>query len=463
MLWIRLGLSCLLTVGVAGSMAYILLRILETARKDKNPYVIIQVHKLGFLLYWLPFPFILTYVSRLQYAGSVWLITGEFIADKTPAVNGPFIKLVGIWFVGFALAILWNGYRQWKLLCIWRGNVPIEQEELLALFEEYKEHFGISKIELYQNDLLKSPVSYGTWNYKIVVPYAQYTKKQFRMILEHEMNHIQSGDLQWRKFGLFSSMIHWYNPIVYFQLKHLILQQEIVCDMKAGMRNEWYSAKEYGCFLAGLSNNELFNISSIALCESKKQVIRRINAIVTLGRVSKPTQGRLAMSCIALMILAMVPSGIVSAASADLQEKWIVANETEEEILASNLEDKSVEQHGTDDDGVVEVEMSGQSIVSSSGNASHINIVETIEAGKRITCPQHYMTKGDIIMVISVCDDTGLLHRIGIKNCDTGEMIYLQGNGLVANSFVISKTGNYAAYIQNCSTDTMEVMGGVMY
>ncbi|MBQ7943494.1 MAG: hypothetical protein IJ326_05460 [Lachnospiraceae bacterium] len=191
--------------------------------------------------------------------------------------------------------------------------------------------------------------------------------------------------------------------------------------------------------------------------------MRRIDAMVTMRNATKPTGKKLAMSCIVLMISAMIPSGMVSAASADLQEKWIVANETEEEISVSNLEDKSVEQHGTDDDGVVEVEMSTQSNVSSSGNASHINIIEEIEASKRITCPQHYMTKGDTIIVMSACDDTSLLYRIGIKNCDTGEMIYLQGNGHVANSFVISKAGKYAAYIQNCSTDTMEVMGAVMY
>ncbi|MBQ7943495.1 MAG: hypothetical protein IJ326_05465 [Lachnospiraceae bacterium] len=240
MLWIRLGLSCLLTVGVAGSIAYILLRLYDTFRRNRNPYVIMQGQKLGFVLYWLPFPFMLTCVSRLQYASSAWLVTGEFICARSSAVTSPFIMLGCIWLVGFGASILWICYRQRRLTVTWRGNVPLEQEELLELFEEYKECFGISKVELYQNDLLKSPVTYGTWRYKIVVPYARYTKKQFRMILEHEMNHILSGDLQWRKLGLLTLMMHWYNPIVYVQLKYLILQQEIVCDMKAGMRNDWY-------------------------------------------------------------------------------------------------------------------------------------------------------------------------------------------------------------------------------
>ncbi len=459
MIWIRLGLSCLLTVGVAGSMAYILLRILEAVRKDKNPYVIMQGQKLGFVLYWLPFPFILTCVSRLYYTGYTWCVTGEFIMDRTPAVNGPFIKLGYIWLAGVILVVLWNGYRQWRLSCTWRGNVPIEQEELLTLFEEYKERFGISKIELYQNDLLKSPVSYGTRNYKIVVPYAQYTKKQFRMILEHEMNHIRSGDLQWRKLGLLTLMMHWYNPIVYVQLKYLILQQEIVCDMKAGIRNDWYSIKEYGCFLAGLSDNEIFNISSIALCESKKQVMRRINAMVTMRNVTKPTRRRLAISCIALMLFAMIPSGMVSAASADLQEKWIAANETEVEVLASNFEDKSVERYANSDDGVIEVEMSSDK----NTRGSTIDLDATINTNTRMLYQTKYLLSGSKVTIAANCEDSSISYRIGIKNCDTGTMTYVPGSGSLLHTFTIETAGNYVAYVQNCSTKSMTVTGFATY
>ncbi len=96
-----------------------------------------------------------------------------------------------------------------------------------------------------------------------------------------------------------------------------------------------------------------------------------------------------------------------------------MANETAEEILVSSFENESVEQHGTDDDGVIEVEMSEQNITVSSRNDSSMILKEKMGVSKRILCPQHYMTKGEIITVVSICDDASILHRIGIKNCST--------------------------------------------
>ena len=50
------------------------------------------------------------------------------------------------------------------------------------------------------------------------------------MIYEHEFIHIQNKDIPWRLFGLITSWIHWFNPLIFSQVQEMHCLQEMVCD-----------------------------------------------------------------------------------------------------------------------------------------------------------------------------------------------------------------------------------------
>ena len=56
-------------------------------------------------------------------------------------------------------------------------------------------------------------------------------------------------------------------------------------------------------------------------------------------------------------------------------------------------------------------------------------------------------------------DDSAVTYRVGIKNKDTGALTYVSGTGTLGHRFLITESGAYAAYVENCSKTAMKVTG----
>ena len=96
------------------------------------------------------------------------------------------------------------------------------------IIKKYWEKYNLTGCEVYQNDLLHSPITMGIVHPKIILPFTSYSEKQLQMVMEHEINHIRCHDLLWRKIGLLITLIHWWNPLAYQLLNLLTIYQEIV-------------------------------------------------------------------------------------------------------------------------------------------------------------------------------------------------------------------------------------------
>lgn len=77
---------------------------------------------------------------------------------------------------------------------------------------------------------LTSPMMYGYFKPKILLPHTDFSEEELAVILRHEQMHCKRGDL-WVKFLLLvASAVHWFNPLVHLMVRRANRDLEYACD-----------------------------------------------------------------------------------------------------------------------------------------------------------------------------------------------------------------------------------------
>lgn len=457
MVWIRLGISCIVFLSAAGSILFGMTKLMERLGRIENPILLLNLQKLSLLFEWIPVSFLCVCIPRISYENGVKSYCGEFVCSTVPSMTIAFLVLGCIWFIGFLGSAAMDAMKRHRLFCLEKGNVPVEQARYLAIFEECRKQFGVEKVLLCQNDLISSPVTAGILRKRLILPFTDYTDTQLRMIYEHELTHIKNKDLLWRMAGLVTSWVHWFNPLVYVQCKELACLQEMICDLQISIDNAHFTKKEYAVFLTKLTDHEGFCTYTLALTENKNQTARRIEKMKNTVKFNKPKKQIIAVSCVCLGILALIPATMLSAKTARLQEDWIRDEEVSVELALQDYDDSdaSAEEHGFVDGRVAETEV----ISALTPHSASVDLEKTIDADTRHVYGYRSMTDGDAVRILAACDNSEITYRIGIKNKETGALTYLSGTGTLGHTFRITQGGTYAVYVENCSQTSMNVSG----
>lgn len=459
MVWTRLLLSCAAFLSAAGGISYGLAKLSEKIWKPQNPALMLALHKLALVLYWVPVSFVWICVKRISFENMVIVYKGEFVCSTVPPMTAAFRLLGYLWLAGFVIAIVRFARKQHRLFMLMRGNVPVAQLRYLAVFEECRRQFGLDTVMLCQNDLLSSPITAGLFRQQVILPFAAYTDAELRMIYEHELTHIQHRDLFWRMLALVTSWVHWFNPLIYLHQGELDCLQEMVCDLSIAVQNEQYTKKEYAAFLLKLTEPETVNACTTALIQNKSQTLRRIQQMAKTKEVRKPKKFVVGLSCAGLAVFTLIPATAVSAKAAKLQEDWIRAEEVDTIAEPQDFSDPSVEEHRLDDGSVEEIDGSQEGVPYS----STVNLEKTIDANTRYLYQYQSMSTGDSISILASCDDDSVTYRIGIKNKETGEMDSMTGTGRLIHEFKISESGTYSAFVENNNNFPIKVTGSAVY
>lgn len=327
MVWIRLCMSCIAFLSVAGAVSFGIVRVAQRLRYIENVFLLSALQKISLVLYWTPIPFACVYFSRISGMGGVSSYSGEFVCSTVPGMTVVF-QLTGlIWLAGFLVSAARSGIKMCRLAGLIWGNVPVEDSRYLRVFEECRSREGVAGVSLGQNDLLHSPITAGLFRRRIILPFAEYTDTELWMIFEHELTHIRNRDLPWRMFALVTSWVHWFNPVIYMQLRELDCVQEIVCDLSISLDNIHYTKKEYAAFLVKLTGQDGVSIYASALAENKSNTIRRINEMAKTEKPDRLKKWIVGFGCAGLAAFSLIPATAVSAKTAALQEDWIRAEE----------------------------------------------------------------------------------------------------------------------------------------
>ena len=446
------------TTTVAGSVMVLLLLLLERMPKYRYSRLKLAWMKTAQILYLFPvmaFAVILTRISISFQWGIAWY--SDFWMASTMPMQSVYGRLMIIWFTGLLFGVIFRIRQYWKLHKILMGNIPVENELCQKVIEEYQAKYKLKKVTFYQNDLLNNPICVGTLRPKVVLPLKDYTEKELHMVLRHELHHIKSQDLLWKKSGLLVTFVHWGNPLTYLLLKRLILQEEIECDIKTCENNQYFTMKEYGGYLAGLEENKEDMIFSSALCRPKKDLFRRIEGMV---RGKSYVKKMAVTSSLVLAALAMIPSYAMAEGTARMNEKWLAQTEVEMEV--EPIDYAALEMTGTvgDEPNVEEIDLTLEQEVMPFSTT--ITLDRTINANTRVLYHWKSMQAGEQINIAAQCKDSGIVYRIGIRD-SAGNLTYRQGSGSMTHTFTVPSNGSYTAYVENRSNKSMNIKGAAVY
>ena len=155
-----------------------------------------------------------------------------------------------------------------------RDSVMIERgskaDEYLSLFNLRR------KVDIFINDKIASPVTYGIIHPKIVLQsYIFEDDELLKYVLIHELTHIKKFDIAFSHLKNLIMCINWYNPFILGAAKYIEYDIEILCDKlvikKAGDTRE--HRKEYCMAMLKLTERNENSRFVLKLHPTKERII----------------------------------------------------------------------------------------------------------------------------------------------------------------------------------------------
>ena len=151
---------------------------------------------------------------------------------------------LGVWLIG-AVCLFVNFARvykkEYKLL---RKCVPIQNDTAERLVRSAK---LLRKVRLFEGEDLISPVTYGIWYPKIVIPQELHdiSRVDMRNMVAHELVHIRRNDVAKRFMMMAVLCIHWFNPLAWAMYHCYLEDQEMACDERVLRNTDGDESKNY--------------------------------------------------------------------------------------------------------------------------------------------------------------------------------------------------------------------------
>ena len=154
------------------------------------------------------------------------------------------------------------------------------------------------KIPIVTSLAAHTPMLLGIIKPVIVLPNIQLEAKELDMVLSHEMMHHKRKDLLFKLLGFVANAVHWHNPLVYILNNQLNILCELSCDEKLAAEMDAHERKFYGeTILQILQHGANLKFSAklagsfmlaTNLCNSKKNIKRRLNNMMNSKKIKKP-------------------------------------------------------------------------------------------------------------------------------------------------------------------------------
>jgi beta-lactamase regulating signal transducer with metallopeptidase domain len=204
------------------------------------------------------------------------------ITDAQPSAINFHSILSLIWLVIFGGLI---GLTLFQLLRFRRvlqqaTNATTEQ---YAQLNKHKNNLGISKnIPLLYSLKITSPFTLGLFKPTIILPMnieQQVTEKQLSFVLLHELTHIQRRDIWWNWLVYGITLMHWFNPLIWFASRRIKADMEMACDAQVLAYLSPQERNDYGLTLIDLSQltSKPLNIThGLGILENHRELKARL-------------------------------------------------------------------------------------------------------------------------------------------------------------------------------------------
>ena len=113
------------------------------------------------------------------------------------------------------------------------ASIPVRDPETLALFDqELKQLEYYRPVRLVKSAAVTVPLSMGTTKRTrvTVLPNREFTQQELKFIFQHEIHHIQRGDVSNKIFFAFCQALCWFNPLIWVATRKASDDLELSCD-----------------------------------------------------------------------------------------------------------------------------------------------------------------------------------------------------------------------------------------
>lgn len=141
-----------------------------------------------------------------------------------------------------------------------------------------------AKPRLTECALLKSPMLVGFIKPRIMLPRADYSEYELRMILKHELEHYRRGDLYKKLLLILANAVHWFNPLVYVMRSCANRDIEYSCDERVVRGMNGQEKKDYSLTILHCAAGGMQTAFSTYLNEDKKNLKQRFANILSGGK-----------------------------------------------------------------------------------------------------------------------------------------------------------------------------------
>ncbi|MBQ2729369.1 MAG: M56 family metallopeptidase [Clostridia bacterium] len=115
-----------------------------------------------------------------------------------------------------------------------KRTLSLADGSVLEVYGALIGEMGIKKApDIYVSKVCRSPMLFGYFKKRIVVPELSVSDDALRSVLTHELIHYRRGDVWLKLLALIANSIHWFNPLVYVAVSRFNSEMELSCDEKA--------------------------------------------------------------------------------------------------------------------------------------------------------------------------------------------------------------------------------------
>ncbi len=171
------------------------------------------------------------------------------------------------------------------------GNTEVSDVKTLNLLSDFEEKQAVkTRVELYRNSLIASPIMIGFFRPSIVLPTKELEENELSYIFMHELNHYKQRDMFYKWLIQIVICIHWFNPFVYLLEKEVNKACELSCDEAVITMLDERVRREYGDTLISFLKSDNFHegsFASVTLTEGARQLKERLGAIMNFKKKTK--------------------------------------------------------------------------------------------------------------------------------------------------------------------------------
>ena len=230
------------------------------------------------------------------------------------------------------------------------GNTEISDVKILNLLSDLEERQSMkTRVELYSNSLISSPIMIGFFRPSIILPVREWKEKELSYIFMHELNHYKRRDMFYKWLIQLVICIHWFNPFVYLLEKEVNKACELSCDEAVIAMLDDSVRREYGDVLLlflKIDHLRKGSFTSVTLTEGAKQLKERLGAIMNFKKKTKTVRIFTGISTLCLLFGAAFV-GVYPTASANhsdpAEKSEILISEQKRHEMDSYVSDKNLD------------------------------------------------------------------------------------------------------------------------